>query len=47
MTRKILKKLDWIWDFYFSYLLYNSSKLTIYHNYMVNKWGDKYKNRLI
>ena len=40
---KILKKIDWILDFYFGYFFYNGSKIDNYNNYMIKKWGDKYE----
>lgn len=39
---KLIKKLDWIFDYYFEYFLYNPNKLDRYDKYMTNKWGDKY-----
>jgi len=40
MIRKILKKIDWTWDYYFVYFMYNERKLDRYHNYMKQKWGN-------
>ena len=40
MVRKILKKLSWIWDYYFVYFMYNATKLNKYHNYMKEKWEN-------
>ena len=40
MIRKILKKIDWIWDYYFVYFMYNERKLDRYYNYMKNKWDN-------
>lgn len=37
-----MKTLSWIIDFYFLYFLYNERKLHRYHDYMTNKWGEKY-----
>ena len=42
--KKILNKIDWIWDYYFVYFLYNANKIKRYHNYMAGKWGEKYTN---
>ena len=36
--KKFLKKLDWIWDYYFVYFLYNGNKLDKYFQYMERKW---------
>ena len=41
MLNKILRKLDWIWDYYFVYFLYNGNKIDRYYEYMKNKWGEK------
>jgi hypothetical protein len=37
--RKVIKKLDWIFDYYFVYFLYGSNKQQRYIDYMKNKWG--------
>ena len=39
--KKLLKKLDWIWDYYFVYFLYNGNKTQDYIDYMEKKWGNK------
>lgn len=41
MVKKILNKLDWIWDYYFVYFLYSDSKKNRYYDYMKNKWNKK------
>jgi len=43
MRKKIIQ-LEWIFDYYFIFLLYNSNKYYKYDNYMKLKWGDKYNN---
>jgi len=43
--KKFIKKVDWIFDYYIAYMLYNPEKLWIYNSYMINKWGDKFKDR--
>ena len=43
MVSKILKKLDWIWDYYFVYFMYNGNKLNKYNDYMKNKWENYVK----
>jgi len=40
--KKFFKELDWIWDYYFVYFLYNSNKVHRYHWYMKKKWGPRY-----
>lgn len=36
---RLLKKLAWVYDYYFVYFLYNEKKIDRYHGYMKNKWG--------
>lgn len=45
LMMKFLKRLEWIFDFYIAWMLYNARKSYNYHKYMINKWGDKYKKR--
>jgi len=33
-----LKKIDWIIDYYFVYMLYSDNKITDYESYMKKKW---------
>jgi hypothetical protein len=40
--KTILKKLDWVFEYYFVYFLFKPDKLQRYHYYMMKKWGDKY-----
>ena len=37
--KPFLKKLDWIFDFYIAYYLYNSNKVDSYYKYMYEKWN--------
>ena len=37
---KLLNKLDWIYDYYILYFMYNDKKLDRYHSYMKQKWGQ-------
>jgi hypothetical protein len=37
--KKLLRKLDWIWDYYFVYFLYNGNRIQDYIDYMEKKWG--------
>ena len=39
VTNKILKKLDWWFDYYFVWMLYNGNKTDRYIDYMEKKWG--------
>jgi hypothetical protein len=38
-----MKKLEWLWDYYVLYHLYNERKLDVYHRWMSKKWGKKYE----
>jgi len=38
---KIIKKLDWWFDYYIAYFLYNGGKQDRYIEYMEKKWGHK------
>jgi len=39
--KKIIKKLEWIFDYYFAWMLYNGNKTHKYLEYMEKKWGNK------
>ena len=41
MINKIIKKLDWWFDYYIAYFLYNGGKHDRYIEYMEKKWGHK------
>lgn len=43
MRNKILKKLDWIWDYYFVYFLYDGNKIHRYYEYINKKWNNNGK----
>lgn len=43
--KKILTKIEWIFDYYFAWMTYNGYKLHKYHKYMVNKWGERYTKK--
>jgi len=40
--KKFFKKLDWIFDYYVAYFLYNPNKLSMYNDYMSEKWCEKF-----
>jgi hypothetical protein len=40
--KDFLRKIEWIWDFYFVYFLFNPMKVHRYHDYMWQKWGSRY-----
>ena len=44
--KKILKKLDWWFDYYIAWLFYNGNKQDKYIEYMENKWGKQNKDEL-
>lgn len=39
--RKVLKTLEFWFDYHFAYFLYKEDKRHRYFEYMENKWGDK------
>lgn len=41
MIKKILKKIDWLFDYYFVWMWYNGNKVHKYIDYMQKKWGKK------
>lgn len=42
--KKILKKLDWWFDYYIGWMFYNGNKQDQYIKYMENKWGKNKNN---
>lgn len=40
----MLRKLEWIFDYYFVWLFYNGMKQDRYVDYMRNKWPEKIKD---
>jgi hypothetical protein len=41
-----MKRIAWFFDFYIVYFLYNEKKLNRYHRNMINKYGNKYRDRI-
>lgn len=39
-------ELQWRFDYYIAYMLYNPHKRFRYHRYMLDKWGDRYRDQL-
>jgi hypothetical protein len=39
--KKILRKLEWWFDYYIAWMLYNANKQHKYIEYMEQKWGKK------
>ena len=42
--KKLLRKLDWWFDYYIAWMGYNGMKQDRYVEYMRNKWPDKIKD---
>ena len=42
--KRLLTKLDWIFDFYFAHMLYSDRKFYRYNRYMLMKWGKRYRD---
>ena len=42
--KKLLRKLDWWFDYYFAWMLYNGMKQDRYVQYMRNKWPERIKD---
>lgn len=40
MMNKVLRKLDWWFDYYIAYFLYNGNKHHRYIEYMEKKWKN-------
>ena len=43
MISKFIKKIEWVVDYYFVWILYNGNKKHKYIEYMENKWGKNEK----
>jgi hypothetical protein len=41
---RLLKKIEWIFDYYFAWMFYNGNKQHRYVEYMRNKWPEKIKD---
>ncbi len=39
--KRLLKKIEWLFDYYFAWMLYNGNKHHRYIEYMENKWKNK------
>jgi hypothetical protein len=42
----LIRSLEWIFDYYFAYFLYNGNKHHRYFDYMCNKWGSRFTDRV-
>lgn len=45
MINKILDKLEWWFDYYFAWMLFNGNKQDRYIEYMENKYAKKWKKK--
>jgi len=43
--KRFFKEVEWRFDYYIAYMLYSPNKRFRYHRYMLDKWGDRYKNK--
>lgn len=43
MLSKLTKKLEWIFDYYFVWMMYNGNKTNRYIDYMEKKYGKSKK----
>lgn len=39
--KKVLKKIEWWFDYYIGWMMYNGNKKDKYVDYMEQKWGKK------
>lgn len=39
--KKVFRKLEWWFDYYLAYFLYNGNKRDKYNQYMEQKWGSQ------
>jgi len=46
MLIRLLKSLDWAFDWYIAPLTYNGYKMHRYFEYMINKWGQRFLDRV-
>jgi hypothetical protein len=42
--KKLFKKVDWWFDYYFAWMFYNGMKQDRYVDYMRTKWPEKIKD---
>ena len=42
--KKILKKIEWVFDFYFAWMFYSPQKYYRYNKYIERKWGKNGRN---
>ena len=41
--KRLLKKIDWWFDYYFAWMFYNGMQQDRYVDYMKNKYGKNYE----
>ena len=44
--KKLLKKIEWCFDYYIAWMMYNPNKQDRYIDYMEQKWGKQNENEL-
>lgn len=44
-VKEIWVEVQWRLDFYVGYMLSNPNRRFKYHRYMLDKWGDRYRDR--
>ena len=44
--KRIINQLDWIFDYYIAYLMYNDHKMSAYYKYMIDKWNINLEPKL-
>ena len=44
--KTFLRNLEFNWDYYISYFLFNGRKQDRYFDYMSEKWGDRWYDHL-
>lgn len=44
-TKEFWVEVQWRLDFYVGYMLSNPNRRFKYHRYMLDKWGDRYRDR--
>ena len=44
--KRIIKKIEWLFDYYFAWMFYNGNKQTKYFEYMEKKWGKNGKSKI-
>jgi hypothetical protein len=43
--KRLLKEMEFRWEYYIMYFLFHPHKRGVYHTFMRRKWGNKYCTR--